>query len=197
MEAICDRFRSHCFFTNQMSLLQIFALLLQIFALLLQNFVLYMLLQNFSLLFEMNCTEINQSESSNIFMYIIISVIFSFSQRWNLKAVVAMNWDIIWMLTQLQQFSKPIQLVRLWKLLWSRRQHDAYIEHITRRREDMNFIYLRVAKTIFYNWVRAANELPFRCQLFRPANNYFTWKDKCQAKPKNFRIFINFGQWTK
>jgi hypothetical protein len=88
------------------------------------------------------------------------------------------------MLTQLQQFSKPIQLVRLWKLLWSRRQHDAYIEHITRRREDMNFIYLRVAKTIFYNWVRAANELPFRCQLFRPANNYFTWKDKCQAKPK-------------
>jgi hypothetical protein len=74
MEAICDRFRSHCFSTNQMSLLQIFALLLQ-------NFVLYMLLQNFALLFEINCTEINQSESSNIFMYIIISVIFFFQSE--------------------------------------------------------------------------------------------------------------------
>ena len=44
-------------------------LLLQIFALLLQNFAL--LLQNFALLFGINCTEINQSQSSNIFKYII------------------------------------------------------------------------------------------------------------------------------
>jgi hypothetical protein len=43
-------FRFHCFSTNQISLLQIFALL-----------------QNFALLFEVNCTEVNQSQSSNIF----------------------------------------------------------------------------------------------------------------------------------
>ena len=29
---------------------------------------------------------------------------------------------------------------------------------------------------------------------FRPANNYFTWKDKCLAKPKISRIFINFSR---
>jgi hypothetical protein len=54
------------FSTNQISLLQIFALLLHIFAL---------LLQNFALLFEINCTEINQSQSSTIFIYIIIKEI--------------------------------------------------------------------------------------------------------------------------
>jgi hypothetical protein len=43
---------------------QIFALLLQIFAL---------LLQIFALLFGIKCTEINQLQSSNIFMYIIIN----------------------------------------------------------------------------------------------------------------------------
>ena len=43
-------------------LLQIFALLLQIFAL---------LLQIFALLFGIKCTETNQSQSSNISMYII------------------------------------------------------------------------------------------------------------------------------
>jgi small-conductance mechanosensitive channel len=53
-------------------LLQIFALLLQIFALLLQIFAL--LLQVFALLFGINCTQINQSQSSIISMYIIIYV---------------------------------------------------------------------------------------------------------------------------
>ena len=54
-------------------MLQIFALLLQIFALLLQIFVL--LLQIFALLFGIKCTETNQSQSSNISMYIIIGII--------------------------------------------------------------------------------------------------------------------------
>jgi hypothetical protein len=35
------------------------------------------LLQIFALLFEINCTEINQSQSSNIFIYIIIKLITS------------------------------------------------------------------------------------------------------------------------
>jgi hypothetical protein len=63
---ICDRylttvlswlvdFRSHCFSINQISLLQIF-----------------------TLLFEINCTEINQSQSSNIFIYTINDVIERF-----------------------------------------------------------------------------------------------------------------------
>ena len=50
--------------TNQIGLLQDFALLLQVFA----------LLQIFALLFEINCTEIDQSQSSIISVYIIISV---------------------------------------------------------------------------------------------------------------------------
>ena len=50
-------------------LLQIFALLLQIFALLLQIFALS--LQIFALLFGNNCSEINQSQSSIISVYII------------------------------------------------------------------------------------------------------------------------------
>jgi uncharacterized SAM-dependent methyltransferase len=53
------------FSTNQISSSQIFALLLHIFAL---------SLQNLALLFEINCTEINQSQSSNIFVYIITEV---------------------------------------------------------------------------------------------------------------------------
>jgi hypothetical protein len=47
--------KKQVFSTKQISLLQIFALLLQ----------------NFTLLFTINCTEINQSQASNIFMYII------------------------------------------------------------------------------------------------------------------------------
>jgi hypothetical protein len=53
-------------------LLQIFALLLPIFAI---------LLQIFALLFGIKCTETNQSQSSNISMYIITSVkLFAYSQ---------------------------------------------------------------------------------------------------------------------
>jgi hypothetical protein len=43
--------------------------LLQIFSLWLQKIALW--LQKIALLFGINCTEINQSQSSNIFMYII------------------------------------------------------------------------------------------------------------------------------
>ena len=57
-----------CF--NQIRLLQNFALLLQFFALLLQIFAL--LLHIFALLFGINCTEIDQSQSSIIYVYIII-----------------------------------------------------------------------------------------------------------------------------
>jgi hypothetical protein len=46
--------------------------LLQIFALWLQKIALW--LQKIALLFGINCTEINQSQLSNIFMYIIIDV---------------------------------------------------------------------------------------------------------------------------
>ena len=53
-------------------MLQIFALLLQIFAL---------LLQIFALLFEIKCTEIDQLQSSNIFMYVIIHVNLYSSQE--------------------------------------------------------------------------------------------------------------------
>jgi hypothetical protein len=62
-EAICDHylttvlswlvdFRSHCFFPHQSD-----------------QFV--YLLQNFALLFQINYTQINQSQSSNMFMHII------------------------------------------------------------------------------------------------------------------------------
>ena len=57
---------------NQIGLLQNFALLLQNFALLLQIFTL--LLQIFALLFGINCTEIDQSQSSIISLYIITPV---------------------------------------------------------------------------------------------------------------------------
>jgi hypothetical protein len=65
-------FGSHCLSTNQIRLLQIFALLLQIFALLLQIFAL--LLQIFALLLGINCTQINQSQSRIISLYIIMLV---------------------------------------------------------------------------------------------------------------------------
>ena len=54
-------------------LLQIFALLLQILALLFQIFAL--LLQIFALMFGINCTEIDQSQSSIISVYIIMILI--------------------------------------------------------------------------------------------------------------------------
>ena len=58
-------------------LLQIFALLLQIFALLLQIFALLLqIFALFSLLFGINCTEIDQSHSSIISIYIIIHKIY-------------------------------------------------------------------------------------------------------------------------
>jgi hypothetical protein len=65
------------FLHNQISLLQIFALWLQKIALWLQKNALLLQkiaqwLQKIALLFGINCTEINQSQSSNIFMYIII-----------------------------------------------------------------------------------------------------------------------------
>jgi hypothetical protein len=68
------------FSTNQISLLQIFALWLQKIALWLQKIALWlqkiaMWLQKIALLFEINCTEINQSQSSNVFMYIITIII--------------------------------------------------------------------------------------------------------------------------
>ena len=94
-EAICDRYffklncfkligwfnhASQCFSTNQISLLQIFALWLQKIALWLQKIALWLQkialwLQKIALLFGINCSEINQSQSSNIFMYIIKRII--------------------------------------------------------------------------------------------------------------------------
>jgi hypothetical protein len=67
---------SQCFSTNQISLLQIFALWLQKIALWLQKIApwlqkIALWLQKIALLFGINCTEINQSQSSNIFMYIL------------------------------------------------------------------------------------------------------------------------------
>jgi hypothetical protein len=70
---------SQCFSTNQISLLQIFALLLQIFALLLRIFAL--LLQIFALLFGIKCTETNQAQSCNISMYFIKLVMISEIRR--------------------------------------------------------------------------------------------------------------------
>ena len=72
---------------KQIGLLQIFALLLQIFALLLHFFALFLqifallfqifalLLQIFALLFGINCTEIDQSQSSIISVCIIMILI--------------------------------------------------------------------------------------------------------------------------
>jgi hypothetical protein len=71
-------------------LLQIFALLLQIFA----------LLQNFALLFGINCTEINQSQSINIFMYII-------------KIGNSMVSSAIWKKHARVSFSKTIKIARV------------------------------------------------------------------------------------
>jgi hypothetical protein len=31
-------------------------------------------------------------------------------------------------------------------------------------------------------------------KISRPANNYFTWKNKCVANPKIGRTFINFSR---
>jgi hypothetical protein len=76
-----------CFSTNQISLLQIFALLLQIFALLLQIFAL--LLQIFALLFGIKCIETNQSQSSNISMYIINTE--TTTEKCYISAVAAIN----------------------------------------------------------------------------------------------------------
>ena len=72
-------FRWELVLDNQIGLLQNFALLLQNFALLLQIFALllqiFALLQSFALLFGINCTEIDQSQSSIISVYIINVVI--------------------------------------------------------------------------------------------------------------------------
>jgi hypothetical protein len=67
------------FFHQSDQFVTVFALWLQKIGLWLQKIALWLQkiapwLQKIALLFGINCTEINQSQSSNIFMYIIITL---------------------------------------------------------------------------------------------------------------------------